>query len=92
MKKKVFAQVFVKLEAVATFKTVVPALIKKTREEKGCLVYNLFEQAENPGMFVFVEEYQNQEALDFHFNSPYLAEFGKKMEGLQTKEMIVDII
>ena len=90
--KKVFAQVFVKPESVATFKSIVPFLIKKTREEKGCLAYNLFEQTENPGLFVFVEEYLNQEALDYHFSSPYLAEFGRQMDGLQTKEMIVDII
>lgn len=92
MKKKVFAQVFIKPEAVATFKSVVPALIKATRQEKGCLMYNLFEQAENPGSFIFVEEYQDQEALDIHFNSPYLAAFGKQIDGLQTKEMIIDII
>lgn len=44
-----------------------------TRNEDGCLRYDLFESAATPGTFVTVEEWSSQEALDAHLASPHIA-------------------
>lgn len=92
MEKKVIARVFVKSEYVDAFKKETVDLIKKTRSEAGCISYNLFQDVSIPGNFVFVEEYKNQEAVDFHFASEYLKEFGEKAGSFFSKEMIVEVI
>ena len=38
-----------------------------SREEAGCIDYRLFEDTEQPNRFVFVEEWQDEEALQRRF-------------------------
>jgi quinol monooxygenase YgiN len=92
MKKKVIALIFIKNESIETFKKQAVALIQKTRNEKGCLFYSLFQDISNPGEFLFYEEYANQDALDIHFKSGYLETFRTSMSTLQSQEAVIDII
>lgn len=92
MEKKVIARVFVKNECIDAFRNETVDLIQKTRSEAGCISYNLFQDVSVPGNFVFVEEYKNQEAVDFHFKSEHLKSFGEKAANLFSKEMIVEVI
>jgi len=91
-KKRVIAQLFIKPNSILEFKNMANGLIKKTREEKGCHSYCLYQDILDSNQFVFVEEYSNQEALNIHFNSEYLKEFVANISNLQLKEMIIDII
>jgi len=64
----------------------------KTRSEKGCLFYSLFQDVSSPGEFMFYEEYADPAALDVHFKSEYLGAFRKSVEGMHSKEKIVEVI
>ena len=46
-----------------------------SREEAGCLSYRVYQDPENANNFVFVEEWESQEALDQHFAAAHTAEF-----------------
>lgn len=48
-------------------------LVGHTRQEEGCLKYELFESAATPGTFVTIEEWTDQAALDAHMASPHIA-------------------
>ncbi|CUR59542.1 Antibiotic biosynthesis monooxygenase [metagenome] len=48
-------------------------LVAATREEEGCLEYDLFESLSAPGTFVTVEAWRSQADLDAHLDSPHLA-------------------
>lgn len=48
-------------------------LLGHTRQEEGCLKYELFESQAAPGTFVTVEEWTGQEALDAHLASAHIA-------------------
>lgn len=48
-------------------------LATATRQEEGCLRYDLFESASAPGTFVTVEEWRSQEDLDSHMGSAHVA-------------------
>ena len=46
-----------------------------SRNEPGCVRYQVCQDTENENSIVFVEEWQSQDALDAHFASPHIAEF-----------------
>jgi quinol monooxygenase YgiN len=50
------------------------ALTAATREEDGCLAYDLFESQSTPGTYVTVEEWRDQAALDGHMAGPAMAQ------------------
>jgi quinol monooxygenase YgiN len=47
------------------------ALVVPTREEPGCLVYELHFDPDDPAKFMFYEKFANQAALDYHLNTPH---------------------
>ena len=46
-----------------------------SREEPGCSSYRIFEDTEQPNEFVFVEEWDSEDALQEHFRTSHIAEF-----------------
>jgi quinol monooxygenase YgiN len=92
MKKKVIARLFIKNESIDSFKKQAAVIIQKTRKEKGCLFYSLFQDVTSTGEFLFYEEYAGQEALDIHSNSEYLKTFRTIVCNMQSKEKVVKII
>jgi quinol monooxygenase YgiN len=51
------------------------AVAAASREEDGCISYRLYEDTEAANEFVFVEEWDSNEALQRHFASPHIGEF-----------------
>lgn len=50
-------------------------LLAPTRQEKGCLTYELHRDPENDKLFMFYEQFADQEALDVHIAAPYFKTF-----------------
>ncbi|HEX3511006.1 MAG TPA: putative quinol monooxygenase [Solirubrobacteraceae bacterium] len=48
---------------------------RASRAEAGCIGYRLYEDTETPDDFVFVEEWQDDAALQEHFRTPHIAAF-----------------
>ncbi len=46
-----------------------------SRAEAGCISYNFYEQQPATNEFLFFEEWADQAALDFHFQTPHFKEF-----------------
>ncbi len=53
-----------------------------SRAEAGCISYNFYEQQPATNEFLFFEEWADQAALDFHFQSPHFKEFLKQFPEL----------
>ena len=51
------------------------AVAKASRAESGCISYRLYEDTEIEHDFVFVEEWESNEALQLHFATPHVREF-----------------
>lgn len=60
--------------------------VRLSREEAGCLSYRLYEDAMEPGMFFFHEEWKDRAAVDFHFAQGYCHEFVKRLRSLTEGE------
>ncbi len=51
------------------------AVAAESRAEAGCIGYRLYEDTEQPDAFVFIEEWESDEALQRHFATPHIADF-----------------
>ena len=60
-------------EAVDEVRSALLELVAATRQEPGCLSYELFESAAAPGTFVTLERWTGQDALDEHMRTPHIA-------------------
>ena len=56
-------------------------LVPITRGEAGCLQYDLHVDSENPGFFVFYENWESRELWRDHMNAPHLAAYMAATEG-----------
>ena len=60
----------------------VKGLLVHVAKEKGTVLYSLNVETANPNTLVVVEQYTDQDALDFHSSTPYFKEFFTKASGL----------
>ncbi len=50
-------------------------LVKPSRADEGCIGYDLHQAVENPGVFLFYENWESRELLDRHAASPHVQAF-----------------
>lgn len=53
-------------------RSVLTGLIAPTRKEKGCILYELLQNKEDPREFTFVEEWHDDAALEAHFATDHI--------------------
>jgi quinol monooxygenase YgiN len=51
------------------------AVARASRQESGCISYRVYEDTERENEFVFVEEWESDEALRRHFATSHIGEF-----------------
>ncbi len=68
---KVIAEDFIKTEAIEIVMPLYRELVAATKQEPLCISYNLYVDQKDPGHFIFIEEWPNQEALDIHCASEH---------------------
>ncbi|MDB4558909.1 antibiotic biosynthesis monooxygenase [Amylibacter sp.] len=56
-------------------------LLEPTRAEDGCIQYDLHVDNENPGFFVFYENWKNRELWQTHMAAPHLAAYLEATDG-----------
>ena len=57
-------------------------LVEPTRKEKGCVEYTLYQDNENPSVFIFFEHWESQADLDAHMKSAHFKECFAAIEGM----------
>ncbi len=67
----VIAEDFIKEEKVETVLSFYEELVLKTRDEVGCLSYELTHDLKNPGHFIFLEKWEDEDALIKHTKSEH---------------------
>lgn len=58
------------------------ALLDPTRQEAGCIQYDLHRSTDDPGIFVFYETWNSRQDLEAHLEMPYLQGLLGKVEDL----------
>jgi len=62
-------------------RTELEKLVPITRAEAGCIQYDLHAGNENPGFFVFYENWESRELWQEHMNAPHLAAYMQATDG-----------
>ena len=70
----VVATIPAKAEAADAIRGALQTLVAATRDEQGCLSYDLYESGAVPGTFVTVERWVDQAALDAHLQAAHVAD------------------
>ncbi len=82
MSVHVVAHISARPEAVEQVKRILQSLPAPSRLESGCLHYHLLHNKENPCDFTFIEEWQDDLAIDAHFGSPHIQAALARVPGL----------
>lgn len=68
----IIATLTCKPNSLATIMELAMPCIESTRLEKGCISYDLLQSQTDKNVLTFVERWENQEAIDAHFQEPHL--------------------
>lgn len=77
----IIARIEAKKDCVDLVKSESLKLIVPTRNETGCLQYDLHQDNENPAVFLFYETWENRALWQEHMNNAHLAEYLQATEG-----------
>lgn len=88
---KVVAKNFIKIDEVGNFEKSAIELIKETRKEEGNISYYLYEDINNKQILTFIEEWENEEALNKHMNSAHFKRIVPEFNKFQEKESEINI-
>lgn len=86
----IVAKNYVKSSDRDNFLSLSRELIEKSRDEEGCISYNLYEDI-NGGIFTFIEEWKDEYAIEFHNNSVHFKTIVPKLKNLLEKNMEVSL-
>ena len=68
----IIARFTAKPESVAALRTLLVGMLAPTRQEAGCIRYELLNNTADATDFTFVEEWASQAAIDAHMQTPHL--------------------
>ena len=69
----VVARAVARPEEISRVREEFEALVEPTRAEPGCLRYELLVNHEDPGEFLFLQEYRDDDAFEAHLGSDHIA-------------------
>jgi len=70
---------------------VITGLIGPTQNEPGCISYELFAGPDTPGLYMFIETWENREALLTHLQQPYVQAFISRSDELLAEPLDVSL-
>ncbi|NRY60288.1 putative quinol monooxygenase [Clostridium beijerinckii] len=68
---KIVAKSVIKTEQVEKYLTLAKELVDKSRKEEGCISYGLFQDINDSSILTFIEEWQDEKAINLHNNSEH---------------------
>ncbi|MGL6298514.1 MAG: putative quinol monooxygenase [Methanobacteriaceae archaeon] len=66
-------------------------LINATRNESGCIEYNLHKSLENENELVFVEKWEDEDSLKSHLETEHFKVFGNSINDFLAKDIDISI-
>lgn len=85
------ARDYIQTDRLDEYKKLIFRLIDCTRQESGNISYTLYEDKNNAGEFVLLEEWETAETLEKHFLTPHFTEIVPQIQLLQVKPSVVNV-
>jgi quinol monooxygenase YgiN len=80
------ARAIAKSEKVEPVKAIIRSLMAYSRQEPGCLQYDVFQNQDDPADFTTLEEWIDGECLEAHFQTPHFKTAIAQLNGLLSQE------
>ena len=64
-----------KKDCIEELKALLKQTIKDSKEEQGCLMYEVFQTKSNPIEFIVIDSWENEEALNKHYETTHYSNF-----------------
>ena len=77
----VVAKVVAKKDSIESVKNALLKLIAPTRNEDGCIEYNLHQDNEDPALFIFFEIWEDAASLARHITTDHYISYVRAVEG-----------
>ncbi len=77
----IIARIQAKKDKVECVRCALSSLIEPTRQEPGCIQYDLHQDNESPEVFIFYERWQSRALWQEHMNSEHLKIYMKETDG-----------
>lgn len=81
MEVRIVAPLTIKSEFVEEVTPALLAIVAASREEPGCLQYDLHREIGSANSFVFYERWRSEEAIELHEGSAHFQHFISQLEG-----------
>ncbi len=88
---KVIAKNYAKEEKIDEILKLCTELIGDTRNEEGCVKYELYQDIKDSTILTFVEEWENKEALEKHMQSEHFIKIVPLLGNLMCKEADMNV-
>lgn len=82
---RVVARIKAEPDKVEEVRALLTGLIEPTRQESGCVSYELLQNREDPTDFTFVEEWTGQSAFAAHFETEHMKDALPKVPDLTSE-------
>jgi quinol monooxygenase YgiN len=79
---RIVAKVVANPNSVDQVRAILGDLVKPTRNESGCISYELLQNRTDPTDFTFVEEWESDAAIDAHLTTKHITNALTKLPGL----------
>ncbi len=80
-KLTIVARIEAKKEKTELVKAELLKLIETTRNEEGCIQYDLHQDNNDPATFLFYENWESRELWQIHMNNTHLQDYMKATDG-----------
>ncbi len=87
----VIARITAKPDKIEQTKQVLLGLLAPTRQEEGCINYDLHQNPDDARSFVFYENWTSRQALDQHLETPHLLDFKAQFDEILSEEIDLSI-
>lgn len=87
----IIAKITVKPGMAQVFTAGFSGLAPESRKEAGCISYNLFSDLKDGNVFYTVEEWENEEAIKKHMQSPHFLKATAGFAEIQDRETEISL-
>ncbi|WJY16691.1 putative quinol monooxygenase [Pectobacteriaceae bacterium CE90] len=91
MEIRIVASVQAKPEYIQEVTAVLKQVVNPSRQEAGNLQYDLHEEINKPGTFVFFERWKSQDMLNKHEKTPHFQQLVAQLNG-KIESMDIDLL
>jgi len=78
----VIAKITARQDSIESVRNELLKLVAPTRDESGCIDYCLHQDAEDPALFIFYENWENRACLARHMESDHFKRYVSAVEGM----------